>query len=891
MRGRPPWLLERMLGRVLHVSDRSTVLGDLYEEFARIERVRGRGAAVRWYVRQSLGSVGPSFVRRFAGRNAKTRREHPAGRVGVAVDGLARDVAHGWRVLWRRPATTLAATMTLAIAIGANSATFGVIDAVLLRPLAYPGADRIVSLSETHPERMTEPGWVSIPNVEDWRAQSKSFESMAVFRAGSMAVTGGGDPVYVVGLRVGPGFFDVFGTQPLFGRAAADRSAGADASVVLSHGLWTRRFGSSRSVIGETLLLDGVARTIVAVMPAGYNAGGDWIGAPIDVWVPFDFAGLGDGRGNRSYNAIGRLHAGVALSDASTELSLIGSRLTAAFPDDDSGWTAGMTPWKEGIVGSTRHTLYLVWGAMALVLLVACANVGNLVLNGALAGEAEAGVRTALGARRSRLARSVLIESLLAGGVGAVLGLPFAVALIALARAFDPGDLPRLAAASVDLHTVVFTGIVAVGVGFLLGLYPAWRASRASARDALRSARSGGSRAGRRVRDAMAIIQLAGGVALLATSLLAVRGFLRLRAVPPGFDPADVLTAAVVLSWNRVPQLEDRVAFTRSVVDRLRALPGVESAAMINSLPFSGSSARQTFAVDGRPSPNGDEPFAGIRAISPDYAHAMRIPVRGREFRDSDLAGDPAVVLVNETLARRYFSASDPLGEHLILFGGDMHAEIVGVIGDVHHSALDAPPVPEVYVPFTADGLSSKTFLVRSTRDPVSLGSDVRDAIHSVDAAQPLRPAGADRTETVPLEALVRASMAGRRFRTLVLALLAGLAVSLSVVGLSAVVSVTVTERAREIGLRMALGAGRATVLRWIFARSARLAAIGLVAGLFVVLAGGSALQAFLFDVNARDPRTLLFTLAAFCLAAIPAILAPAFRATRIDPGRVLRQD
>jgi putative ABC transport system permease protein len=727
--------------------------------------------------------------------------------------------------------------------------------------------------------------------VEDWRAESKSFESVALFRAGSMSVTGDGDPVYVVGMRVGRGFFEAFGTAALIGRAERAGGAIEEGGVVLGHGFWMRRFGGARSVIGRTLVLDGVARMIIGVMPAGYNAGGDWIGAPIDVWVPFDFPGLAVGRGDRSYNAVGRLREGVSVSAASSELSLVGARLTAAYPEDNAGWTAALTPWKELIVGDTRQTLYLVWSAMALVLLVACANVGNLVLNGALAREGEAAVRTALGARRSRLVRGVLIESFLVAMLGAATGLPVAMALLSATRALNPGDLPRLATATLDFRMVAFTGSAALAVGTLLGLYPAWRASRTSVQDALRSVRSGGSRTARRFRDGMAVTQLAVAMALLAGSALAVRGFLRLRAVPPGFDPTDVLTATVVLSWNRVPDLDDRVAFTRSVIDRLRSLPGVESAAMINSLPFSGSSMRQTFAIAGLPPASGDEPFAGIRAISADYARTMRIPVRGREFREDDLKRGPDAVLVNETLARKYFGAEDPLGRRLVLFNGDVNAEIVGVIGDVHHSALDAPPVAEIYVPYTADVLSSKTFLVRNARAPASLSLDVRSAIHGVDSAQPLRPAGTERTETLPLEQLVHASLAGRRFRTLVLALLSGLAVLLSLVGLSAVVAVTVTERTNEIALRIALGAARASVLSWILTRSARLAVAGLAAGLLIVLAGANTLESLLFDVSAHDPRTLLAAAVTFCCVVFPAILAPAIRATRIDPSRVLKQD
>ncbi|HUF68637.1 MAG TPA: ADOP family duplicated permease [Longimicrobiales bacterium] len=889
MRGPPPRVLEWILGRVLHASSRESVLGDLHEEYVRIEGDRGRSAALMWYAGQALASLRPSVRRRFSRgfpRVARTRR-------GMVVDSLLMGVMQAWRSLWRRPAYTVAAVTTLALAIGANAATFGVVDAILLRPLSYPDAERIVSLGETHPARQSDWGWLSIPNLADWRAEAASFEAAALFRGGSMAVTGDGDPEYVVGMRVEPAFFEVFGTAAHVGRTVSGSEAGDESysTVVLSHGLWTRRHGGSPDIVGTMLILDGSAHTIVGVMPRGFNAGGDWIGAPVDVWVPVDFAAMGESRSDRSYNAAARLRPGATVSDARAELSLIASRLSAIHPDENDGWSSGVMPWKELIVGDTRSTLLLVWAAMALVLLAACANVGNLVLNRALARESDAAVRRALGARSGRLVGGVLLESVLLALAGAALGFLLAFALLSAVRALDPGDLPRLATAAVDVRGAGFTVLVAVAVGVSLGLYPAWRASRAGVQDTLRSARSGASRNARRVRDGMTVVQLAIAVALLAGSALAMHGFLRLRSVPPGFQSADVLTATVVLSWNRVPERADRAAFTRAVLDRLRALPGVESAAMINSLPFSGSSMQQTFLVAGRPASPQDEPFAGIRGISPDYARTMRIPVRGRELRDADLVVNPSAVLVNETLANRYFAGRDPLGERIVLFGGEVEAEIIGVIGDVHHFSLDRAAVPEIYVPYTADFLSSKTFLVRSGRDPASLGDAVRTAIHDVDADQPLRARGPERAETVPLNRIVSDSLGGQRFRTLVLTLLAGLAVVLSVVGLSAVIAITVTERTREIGLRMALGADRRAVLRWMLRRTAGLTTIGLIAGMAIVLAGGRALEAMLFDLTARDPGTLLLGAAAFLLIAAPAVLAPSLRATRIDPGRVLRDE
>jgi predicted permease len=856
-----------------------------------MESQRGRAAAVRWYAGQVAGAVVPGVRRRLSSGPAADGEVGVGGGARAGFDVLIADVSHAVRSLVRRPTHTAGAILTIALAIGANSATFGMIDAILLRPLSYPDGDRIVSLAETHPERQSEWGWVSIPNLADWRAQSTSFESVALFRAGSMAVTGGGEPAYVIGMRVEPAFFDVFGTPALVGRTPSSSGAIDGTTVVLSHGLWMRRYGGSAEAIGQTLLLDGSPRMIVGVMPPGYDAGGDYIGRPVDLWVPFDFVAMGSERDDRSYNAAARLVQGMPLADAASELSLLEARLETEYPRANESWTTGLQSWKELVVGDTRGTLLLVWAAMLLVLLAACANVGNLVLDRALAMESEAAVRRALGARSGRLIRGVLSESVLIALSGAAIGLAFAVLLLNAARALDPGDLPRLATASIDLRVAAVTGIAGVLVGLLIGLYPAWHAARVPVQEALRSSRSGATPGARRARDAMAVVQLAVAVALLAGSALALRGFLRLRDVSPGFEPEGVLTATVVLSWNRVPELAARAEFTRSVIDRLRDLPGVESAAMINSLPFTGSSMQQTFAIAGRPAPSGDEPFAGIRAISPGYAATMRIPVLGREFEQADLTGEPVVAMINTTLARRYFGEADPVGERLVLFGGDVEAVIVGVIGDVHHFALDQPAVSEIHVPYTADVLSSKTFLVRAWGDPSLLADRVRGAIHDVDPDQPLRSGGPDRTETVLLERMVDASLAGRRFRTMVLALLAGLAVFLSAVGLSSVIAITVTERSREIGLRIALGASRQGVLRWILSKTVRLALLGLLAGMMLVLIGGRALEALLFDITARDFATLALAALAFCVVAAQAVLGPALRATRLDPATVLREE
>jgi predicted permease len=390
----------------------------------------------------------------------------------------------------------------------------------------------------------------------------------------------------------------------------------------------------------------------------------------------------------------------------------------------------------------------------------------------------------------------------------------------------------------------------------------------------------------------MVVLQLALALALLAGSELIVRGFLRVRAVSPGFDADGVLVATVALSWDRVAELERRTAFTAGVLERLRAIPGVESAAMINSLPFSGSNQQQTFEIAGKPLDERSPPFASLRGVSPQYVRTMRIPLlRGREFIESDLAGPMRVVLINEALAGSYLAGGDAVGQRLVLFGGDVNAEIVGVVDNVRHFGLDQDVMPEIYFPYTADFLTSKSYVVRTSGDPHALAAAVRAAIHEVDPAQPLRAAGPDHAETMTLASMIDESLAGPRFYTLVLVLLSSVALVLAAVGLFGVVAISVTERQREIGLRMALGAERMSVLMWILGRIGRVAALAMACGLLIIFATGSTIEAFLHGVSARDPVALTLAITTFCAITIVAVVLPASRVLQLDAARVLRQE
>jgi predicted permease len=661
--------------------------------------------------------------------------------------------------------------------------------------------------------------------------------------------------------------------------------------VVLSHGLWQRRYGGDPGVVGRSIEVDGITRVVSGIAPAGFNAPAEWIGgrARLDVWIPFIADAASESRDNRSYGAAALLRAGWSLDRAKAEMSDLSALLMQAHPAANREWTLRLTPLEQFAAGNAPRVLLPLSGVMLLLLAIACANVSQLALNRSLARSGEYAVRSAMGAGRWALVRSALLETALLVALATAMGLLIARVLLASVSVMDSGPLPGLSEARLDGRLFGATLASAALVSLLIGLLPAMRVVRVDVQSVLRSTgRTGAHVATRRARDLLAVVQLGLALAILCSTALVLRGFSRMRAAEPGFEADGLLTATVVLSMNRVPEMSRRVAFSSAVLERLRAIPGVESAAMINSLPFSGSHSQQPFDVAGRPAAAGEAPFAGLRGISPDYVRTMRIALRGREFVAADLTSRPATALVNEALVRRYLGGRDAIGQRLLLQGGELSLEVVGVVGDVRHFSLDRPPMPEIYVPYTMDYLSSKSFIVRADPNVAAVAAAVRRAILDVDSMQPLRASGPDRAETVTMRDWVDASLAAPTLNTMLLMLLALLAIALATIGLFAVVSVTVTERAREIALRIALGAGRRRVLGWVLSWILQIAAPAAVGGILLVLALGRVLEALLFGANARDPAVLGLCLLMFAVLTAAAATLPALRATRIHPARSL---
>jgi predicted permease len=710
-----------------------------------------------------------------------------------------------------------------------------------------------------------------------------------------MSVTGEGDALFVYGAFATSSFFDVFGRAPMLGRTfgTEDEVAGGEPVVVLSYGLWVRRFGSDASMLGKQIVVDGVSRRVVGVMPRGFGAPAEWIDPTVrlDLWIPFIVDVTQQTRGNRSYNPVARLRAGVSLEAATTELQGIASRLRAVYPESNEDWELRVKTWKDVVVGSSSRVLIPMWCAMGLLLLVACANVGNVVLNRALARRGELLVQAALGADTARLVRGALLEAALLSCAALIVGISVAYIFIAAVHTLDPGSLPRLSETALDVRVFAATAALGVIAALLVAAVPAFHAAHTNAADSLRGRTQSGSAGLRQslFRSTLAVLQLSMALALLIGSGLALLGFTKLRNVSPGFDQEGLLTATVVLSRERVPEMERRAAFVTQVLERLRATPGVSSAAMINSLPFSGSHAQQTFAIAGVPVDPDAEPFAGLRSVSPDYARTMGIPLRGRDLSQSDIVTTPAAILVNDALASRYFADRDALGERLLLQDGELQVTIVGVMGDVRHFGLTEPARPEIFLPYSSDYLSSKTFVVRTEGDPYAVQDGLRRAILDTDSNQPLRASGLRRTEVIAMRDLIDDSVAGPRFYSLVLALLAALAGVLSALGLFAVISHTVTERRHEIGVRMAVGAARKNVLLWILGRTARITIPAGAGGVIIVLIAGKALESLLFGVSAREPMIFAAAIGIFVAVAVMATVGPARRGGRSEPAQILR--
>jgi putative ABC transport system permease protein len=818
------------------------------------------------------------------------------------MNTLLQDLRYAVRLLLRTPGFTLLAALTLALGIGANAAIFSVINAVLLAPLPYASPERLTIVYSQFPTMDFNRFWVSAPEFLELRQHSRSFEELGAWTAGAANITGGDEPVRVQVARVSAGLFGVLGVKPALGRTftVQEDLPNTEPMVVLSHELWQRVFGGDRGVLGRRVQVDGVDRTVTGVMPAGFDVGEE----RVEAWVPLalDPANPGN-RGGHYLYLVGKLEPGVTIEQARSEVAGLVRRWKTEMPDTHSlspeQHPLVVQPLLDDLVGSVRPKMWLLMGAVGLVLLIACANVANLLLARAEARQKEIAVRTALGAQRGRLLRQFLTESIVLSLFGGALGLLLATWGVRVIVATNPESLPRVREIAVDGRVLLFTLGVAILTGVLFGLAPAMHA-RASVM--FSSLKEGGQRAtagaGRQLlRRALVIAEVALAATLVIVGGLLIRSFWLLQQVDPGFDARNVLTFQIALPDARYPEEPQVVSFYQRLVDRLRVLPGVESAAAAWGLPPKRQLLANDTEFEGVPEPpNG--PVHNVdywQFVTHDYLKTLKIPiVKGRGFLPSDAAGTPGVVLVNETTAKHFWPGQDPLGRRL---GASAPPDVqppwltvVGVVKDVKQAGLEAETGTEVYflqsqMPETLGGASDDMYLlVRTAGDPLALVDDVRREVRALDPGLPL-------ADVRSLERVVFESVAQPRFITAMALLFAFVALALAAVGTYGVLSYSVEQRTQEIGVRMALGAQGSQVLGMVLAQGAGLVMVGLVLGVVLALALRRLLAGMLFGVAATDPTIFASVVVVLAAVSLIACYLPARRATRIDPLVALRYE
>jgi predicted permease len=826
--------------------------------------------------------------RRFGGL-VRMKEQGYEVRGGRWLEALWRDCRYGARSLRKSPGFTTVAVLTLALGVGATTAIFGVVNAVLLRPLPYPEADRLVFIGQQFKGAVVGSGE---PKFLFWRDESRSFEAMACYSGYGGAggnLAGGREPEYVRGARVSEEFFRVLGVYPALGRAFTheEDTPGGPRVAILSDGLWKRSFGGDRELIGKTVTLNDKPVTVVGVMPPQFRFAG---GA--DLLVPM--------RARRGSNVdpnaevVGRLKPGVSLQEAQAELKVIADKYRAAYPAEMvEGETAGAEPYQDLFTEGVAKYLWIVLGAVCFLLLIACANVANLQLARAASRRREIALRMALGAGVGRVVRQLLTEGLLLALAGGAAGLLLALwgtrLLVQMAPA---GLLPSVAEVGVDWHVLAFALAASVAIGLLFGTAPAWQARKTDVNSSLKESAGKGATARGRLRSALVVAEVALSLVLLVGAGLLVRTFVNLLGVTPGFDPKGVLTFQIDLNGERYNTSEKGVAFYREALERISRLPGVESAALTNKLPLDWQFNLPVFFPE-KP----DEPQSvQFRMVSPDYFRVMRIGVKqGRTFNDADNLSAPAVAVVNEAFARKYCEGQDPLARQLRVGRTvDVSArQVVGVVGDIKQHGLDLPAPPMVYVPIgqvpdklmaAVRSFTSINFVVRTRGEPLSLSQEVRREISSMDASLPV-------SHVSSMEEIAARSIASQRFNMMLLGLFAALGLLLAAVGIYGVMSYTVAQSTREIGIRMALGAQRAGVLRLVTGQGMRLTLTGMAVGIAASLALTRLMSSLLYGVSATDPATFVLYSLILAAVALAACLIPARRATKVDPMVALRYE
>ena len=811
---------------------------------------------------------------------------------------LVQDLRYGVRMLLRNPALAATAVLTVAVGIGASTAIFSVVRGVLIRPLPYEAPDRLVRVFGSRLSNHDDHAWISVPDFIDYEQQNGVFQEVSASWTDWFNLTGKGDPEVIPGALVTGNHFRMLGVRASLGRVLTpeDARSGAARVAVIARGMWQSRFGSNPDVIGRTLTLDDNSFTVVGVLPPDFRSPES---ERQQIWIPIALDG-GDpariaagytaenlrGRQIRFLSMYARLRPGVTLDRARSEMTSLGGRLEREYPQTNTGWSVNVVSLSDALVGDVKTALLILLGAASFVVLIACANVANLLLARASTRHREIAIRTAMGAHRGRVVRQLLTESLViaafGGASGVLLGQWGLDGLLAAA-----GTLPRQQDVRMDGWVLAFAIAVTAVTTILFGLAPALQASKVDLSEALkesgRSSTAGGRR--ERFRSAVVVCEMGLSLILLIGAALLIKSFLRLRDVDPGLKTDHLLTMYISLPESRYGEAHRRIAFFEDVEERVEALPGIESAALAFYVPLSGSSPMCRYAVDGRPpAAPGEVLVASFESVGPGYFRTMGIPLRaGRDFGARDSGQAPPVAVINETMARLHFPGENPIGRRLtITKGPPTSREIVGIVGDVRHTHLSGEPTAEVYVPFRQQPWSSMALVVRTSSDPLGLAAAVRGQIRAIDPDQPV-------SDVKEMEAYLAASVSQPRFNALLLTVFSVLALFLAAVGIYGVMSYAVAQRTQEIGIRVALGARPRDVVALVVGRGMSLALAGLGAGLLGALALTRLMSNLLYGVGPTDPITFALIAILFSGVALLANYIPARRATRVDPIVALR--
>ena len=802
------------------------------------------------------------------------------------METFLRDIRYGCRSLLKRPGFTAIALIALALGIGANTAIFSLVNAVLLRPLPFAEPDRLVWM------------WGNIRNggnrasvapldFLDFRQQNTTFEQFAASFSvpRPLNLTGNGEPERLTGAGVTGNYFQALGVQPALGRTFVleNEKSGSDQVTVLSYRLWQKRFGGDPNIVNKTVVLDGKSCEVLGVMPPDFSFPNS-----AELWVPLNFD-VSPGMKQRKAHflrPIGKLKPGVTLAQAQADMDAVARRLEAQYPDTNTGWGLRLVSLREQLVGNTRPMLFILFGAVGFVLLIACANVANLLLVRAAGRQKEIALRTALGAGRWRIVRQMITESVLLALVGGALGTLLAIWGVELLVRLSEGSIPPTAQVRIDATVLGFTLLISVVTGVLFGLAPALRTMRLNLSESLKEGGRGAAEGGQRnrTRSALVVLESAIAVVLLIGAGLLIRSLIRLQNVSPGFDAQNVLTMRLDLPRQKYDTPDKSVNFFSQLESRLGALPGVESVGFVSELPLSGQPNDMPYTVEGRPAVSPDQSFDDdFRRVNRQYFSALRIPLlRGRNFTEQEVRQTAKVLIISERLASQVFPNEEPLGKRLVMSFGNQAYEIIGIVGDIRHRALESDPAPAMYWPTYETG--GTNVVIRTQGDPSSLAAAVRNEVKAIDPDQPV-------AELRTMDDWLKTAVATPRYRTMLIALFALVALVLAATGIYGVMSYSVAQRTHEIGVRMALGARRFDVLALVVRQGMALVVAGIVLGLLGAVALTRVMSTLLFGVTARDPMTFAGVAALLMLVALVACYVPARRATKVDPLIALRYE